>query len=96
MQFGYNQLRDQIADQQWQSQFDYAQNRDQVADNQWQTEHDFMVKQQEYENKFNGITEGTLSDSVLVSGATISSTAVKLATADVFAAFNSINNGGEQ
>ena len=50
----------------------------------------------EYENKFNGITEGTLSDSVLVSGATISSTAVKLATADVFAAFNSINNGGEQ
>jgi hypothetical protein len=53
MQFGYNQLRDQIADQQWQSQFDYAQNRDQVADNQWQTEHDFMVKQQEYENKFN-------------------------------------------
>lgn len=53
LQFGYNQLRDQIADQQWQSQFDYAQSRDQVADNQWQTEHDFMVKQQEYENKFN-------------------------------------------
>ena len=30
------------------------------------------------------------------SGATVSTTAVKLATADVFAAFNSINEGGEQ
>jgi hypothetical protein len=49
----------------------------------------------EYLDRFNGITEGTLSDDVLVSGATISSTAVKLATSDAFAAFNSIK-GGEQ
>ena len=49
----------------------------------------------EYLDRFNGITEGTLSDDVLVSGATISSTAVKLATSDAFASFNSIK-GGEQ
>ncbi len=50
----------------------------------------------DYLNKFNGLKESTLSDSVLISGATVSSTAVKLATADAFAAFNSINNGGDQ
>ncbi len=50
----------------------------------------------DYLNKFNGLTSGTLSDSVLISGATVSSSAVKLATADAFAAFNSINNGGDQ
>lgn len=49
-----------------------------------------------YEEKFNGLKGDTLSDSVLVSGATLSSTAVKLATADAFAAFQSINNGGAQ
>ena len=49
----------------------------------------------DYLNKFNGITGDTLGDDVLVSGATVSSSAVKLATADAFAAFNSIN-GGEQ
>ena len=51
---------------------------------------------QDYLNKFNGITDATLSDSVLISGATVSSTAAKLATADAFAAFKTINNGGEQ
>ena len=51
---------------------------------------------QSYLEKFNGITSDTLSDSVLISGATVSSSAVKLATADAFAAFKSINNGGEQ
>ena len=48
-----------------------------------------------FEDKFSGITSDTLSDDVLVNGATISSTAVKLATSDAFAAFNSIK-GGEQ
>ena len=46
-----------------------------------------------YEDLFNGVTEGTLSDSVLVTGATISSTAVKLATSDAFKVFNSIKGG---
>ena len=50
----------------------------------------------DYLNKFNGITDDTLSDSVLITGATVTSTAVKLATADAFAAFNSINEGGAQ
>jgi hypothetical protein len=50
----------------------------------------------DYLAKFDGLTGETLSDSVLISGATLSSTAVKLATADVFAPFNSINNGGDQ
>lgn len=51
-----------------------------------------------YEDLFSGMTSGTLNDSVLISGATISSTAIKTATADVFAAFESIisNEGGEQ
>ncbi len=49
-----------------------------------------------YEEKFNGLKGDTLTDSVLVSGATLSSTAVKLATADAFAAFKSINDGGAQ
>lgn len=48
-----------------------------------------------FEEKYNGITSETLSDDVLVSGATLSSTAVKLATSDAFAVFNSIK-GGEQ
>lgn len=52
-------------------------------------------KFQSYLDRFTGITSGTLSDDVLVTGATVSSTAVKLATADVFAAFNSMN-GGDQ
>lgn len=50
----------------------------------------------DYLEKFNGITSDSLSDNVLISGATISSSAVKLGTADAFAAFNSINNGGAQ
>ena len=49
-----------------------------------------------YEDQFDGITSGTVSDELLVSGATVSSTAVKLATQDVFAAFDSIQIGGEQ
>ena len=48
-----------------------------------------------YLDKFNGVTGDTLSNDVLISGATVSSTAVKLATQDVFNAFNSIE-GGEQ
>ena len=52
-------------------------------------------KYNSYEGLFGGMTSGTLDDSVLISGATISSTAIKTATADVFAAFESIK-GGEQ
>jgi hypothetical protein len=48
-----------------------------------------------FEAKYNGITEGTLTDDVLVSGATLSSTAVKLATTDAFVAFNSIKGGAQ-
>ena len=49
----------------------------------------------DYLAKFDGITGDTLTDDVLVTGATVSSSAVKLATEDVFDAFNSIV-GGEQ
>lgn len=52
-------------------------------------------KYNSYEGLFGGMTSGTLDDSVLISGATISSTAIKTATADVFATFESIK-GGEQ
>ena len=45
--------------------------------------------------KYTGKTEDTLGDDLLISGVTISSTAVKNATADAFAAFNSIK-GGDQ
>ena len=48
----------------------------------------------DYENSFGGLTAGTLGDNVLISGATISSTAVKTATADAFNVFNAIKNGG--
>lgn len=46
-----------------------------------------------YLDKFTGLTEGTLSDDVLVSGATVSTTAVKTATKDAFTVFNSIKGG---
>jgi len=46
-------------------------------------------------DKYTGKTEGTLTDDLLISGATLSSTAVKNATNDAFAAFNTIK-GGEQ
>ena len=46
-------------------------------------------------DKYVGKTESTLGDDLLIAGVTISSTAVKNATADAFAAFNSIK-GGEQ
>lgn len=49
----------------------------------------------EYLDRFNGVTEGTLTDGVLVTGGTVSSTAVKLATTDAFNEFNAIK-GGEQ
>ena len=47
----------------------------------------------DYLNQFNGITSETLTDDVLISGATVSSTAVKLATADAFASFDSMKGG---
>lgn len=46
-----------------------------------------------YEDLFNGITSDSVSDDLLVSGATLSSTAVKLATQDAFAAYDSIKGG---
>ena len=52
----------------------------------------------QYEEKFEGLTSGGITDDLLISSATISSTAIKTATADAFAAFESIisNEGGEQ
>lgn len=47
----------------------------------------------DYLNKFNGITGDTLGDDVLISGATVSSGAVKLATQNVFETFESIKGG---
>jgi len=47
-----------------------------------------------YEGKFAGLTADKISDEILISGATISSTAVKLATQDAFTAFESVQNGG--
>ena len=49
----------------------------------------------DYLAKFEGMTGETLGDDVLISGGTISSSAVKLATKDAFNAFESIK-GGEQ
>ncbi len=49
-----------------------------------------------YLEKFIGLKDTTLSDDVLIAHATVSSTAVKLATKDAFAAFNSIDKGGDQ
>ena len=49
----------------------------------------------DYLNKFSGLTEDTLGDDILIAGGTVSSSAVKLATKEAFAAFNSIK-GGEQ
>jgi hypothetical protein len=46
-------------------------------------------------DKYTGKIEGSLGDDLLIAGVTISSTAVKNATNDAFAAFNSIK-GGEQ
>ena len=46
-----------------------------------------------FEEKYNGINTESLSDDVLVSGATLSSTATKLATKDAFNAFDSIKGG---
>ena len=46
-------------------------------------------------DKYTGKTEDTLGDDLLIAGVTISSTAVKNATADAFVVFNSIK-GGEQ
>ena len=48
-----------------------------------------------YEGQFAGITAETLTDDVLVSGATISSTAVKLATQDAFNAFTALKGGAQ-
>lgn len=60
--FGYQQQRDAVADQQWQSQFDegvrqynqnyaYQQGRDAVADEQWNKE--FSEKAREYDQNYN-------------------------------------------
>ena len=41
-QFLYQQERDKIADNQWQTQFDYQKSRDAVSDSQWQQEFDYQ------------------------------------------------------
>ena len=48
-----------------------------------------------YKDSFTGCTADTFSeDQTLISGATITANAVKTATADIFAAFEAISNGG--
>ena len=42
---GYQESRDDVADQQWQDEFDYNKSRDDVADQQWQDEFDEKVRQ---------------------------------------------------
>ena len=46
-----------------------------------------------YLDQFAGLTEGTLTDDVLITGATVTSSAVKGAVAEVFAAFNIVKGG---
>lgn len=41
-QFLYQQDRDRIADNQWQTQFDYQKSRDAVNDSQWQQQFDYQ------------------------------------------------------
>ena len=48
----------------------------------------------DYENGFGGLTVDTLGNHVMISGATISSNAIKTATTDAFNVFNAIKNGG--
>ena len=63
------------------------------------TEHfpvDDTVDSKEYENSFAGLTGDTFTgDNAMISGATMTSNAMKQSTNDAFAAFNSIK-GGEQ
>lgn len=47
-----------------------------------------------YENGFAGLNKDTFDSHVMISGATVSSTAVKTAMNDVFDIFNTIKNGG--
>lgn len=48
---------------------------------------------QNYENGFAGLNKDTVGNHVMISGATVSSTAVKTAMSDVFAAFEAIKGG---
>ena len=48
----------------------------------------------DYENSFGGLTVDTIGNQVMISGATISSNAIKAATTDTFNVFNAIKNGG--
>lgn len=41
-QFLYQQDRDRVADNQWQTQFDYQKSRDAVSDSQWQAQFDYQ------------------------------------------------------
>ena len=55
------------------------------------------VNEPVYENGFVGITPDTWTgDNAVISGATMSTNAIKQSTADAFDSFKSINNGGEQ
>ena len=48
---------------------------------------------QSYENGFAGLNKDTVGNHVMISGATVSSTAVKTAMSEVFAAFEAIKGG---
>ena len=50
--FGYQQERDQVGDQQWQQTFDYGKQRDSVADQQWQKAFDAEQAQLGIDNQY--------------------------------------------
>lgn len=59
--------------------------------------HGYTLDEPSYKGGFVGLTSGTFTgDQALISGATITSNAVKTATADIFAAFDILTGGAAQ
>lgn len=59
--------------------------------------HGYTLDEPSYKGGFEGLTSGTFTgDQALISGATITSNAVKTATADIFAAFDILTGGAAQ
>ena len=59
--------------------------------------HGYTLDEPSYKGGFAGLTSGTFTgDQALISGATITSNAMKTATADVFAAFDILTGGAAQ
>lgn len=54
---------------------------------------DYSLNEEQYKQSFVGLTVDTLGEEYLISGATVSSDAIRTATKDVFAAFAAITGG---